>query len=267
MTRLALIAGTGNVPFELVSHLKTPPLICAMDNLHPAGLDVDLWFSLSRLVPFLKGLKERGVSHIAMVGAVNRPQINPQDFDPETAELLPEMIAAAQSGDDGALRWVISTIERFGFTVQGIPDLAPQMLAPVGVLTQREPTPAELADAKRGKDILSALDPADVGQSCAVASGLCLGIEAIFGTQALLDDLSRHRRSREPQVGGVFIKRAKQQQELRADLPTIGPDTITTLLQAQLTGICIQAGRVIMTDREQLLADANDAGVTIWADP
>lgn len=267
MTHLALIAGTGQVPFELVSKLRTPPLVCALGSFEPLGLEVDVWFSLARLVPFLKALKERGVTHIAMVGAVNRPQINPDEFDPETAALLPEMIAAVQGGDDGALRWVITTIERFGFTVQGIPDLAPDLLAPEGVLTRRAPTDAELADGRRGAEILRALDPVDVGQACAVASGLCLGVEALYGTQGLLHDLSMHRSMREPQTGGVLIKRAKRHQDLRADLPTIGPDTITALLQAQLTGLCIQAGHVILADRERLLADADDAGVTIWAEP
>ncbi len=266
MSRIALIAGAGGLPFELASAMSEPPLVCALDQGQPEGLDVDIWFSLSRLVPFLRLLGDRGVQTIVLAGAVNRPQLDPESFDSETASLLPDLLAAMQGGDDGALRWIISLMEDFDFTVAGVPEIAPHLLVEDGVLTARGPTAAERADALRGRAILSALDPVDVGQGCAVASGLCLGIETIYGTDALLNRLSFDRPDREPQVGGVFIKRAKADQDIRADLPTIGAQTVVLAGQAQLSAICLHADHVILLDRARLLQAADEAGIAIWAE-
>tara|TARA_R110002124_G_scaffold106467_21_gene258410 strand:+ start:11341 stop:12144 length:804 start_codon:yes stop_codon:yes gene_type:complete len=267
MKQVAIIAGGGDLPLELARQLGQPPLICAMDNNRPNGLDVDISFSLSRLVPFLRLLEDRNITTIALAGAANRPRLDPEHFDPETASLLPEMVAAMRSGDDATLRWIIALIEEFGFEVKGVADLAPSLLVPAGVLTARAPSTAERADAERGETILAALAPVDVGQGCVVVSGLCLGVEALFGTDALLLGVSSHRPQREPTTGGVLVKRAKPGQETRVDLPTMGPDTVANAVAARLTGICVQADKTILLDRARTLRAANAAGLAIWAAP
>jgi len=136
-----------------------------------------------------------------------------------------------------------------------------------GVLTERAPTAAESADAARGDAILAAIAPVDVGQGCVVVAGLCLGVEALFGTDAMLLGVSANRAQREPITGGVLVKRAKPGQEIRVDLPTIGPDTVRSALAAQLTGICVQANRTILLDRDLTLSEANAAGLALWAVP
>jgi UDP-2,3-diacylglucosamine hydrolase len=267
MNRVALIAGAGGLPVELAATLDGPPLVCVPEGVEPEGLGVDLVFSFERLVPFLRHLAGQGIDTVALAGAVHRPRLDPSRFDPETAALVPGLMAAMQGGDDATLRWIIALIEDFGLTVAGIADLAPSLLIGEGVATARGPTVAERADAARGAAILNALAPVDVGQGCTVASGLCLGIEALYGTDALLGDLAMHRTDREPQTGGVFVKRAKAGQDLRADLPTIGPDTVARVVRGRLSGICLQAGRVVILQRDQTLAAADAAGLALWAVP
>jgi UDP-2,3-diacylglucosamine hydrolase len=104
-----------------------------------------------------------------------------------------------------------------------------------------------------------------VGQGCVVAAALCLGVEAIYGTDALLADVASHRPLRHPSKGGVFVKCAKAGQDLRVDLPTIGPDTIDRCVAAGLSGICLQAGHVIVLDRAEVVARADAAGLALWA--
>lgn len=264
---LALIAGAGALPGELVAALGAPVLVCAPEGVAPQGLRVDLVFRFERLVPLLRALVERGIETVALAGAVHRPRLDPSLFDRETATLVPGLLSALQGGDDAALRWVIALFEDFGLSVAGIGDLAPALLAKEGVLSARAPNPVEVADAGRGAAILAALDPVDVGQGCVVASGLCLGVEALFGTDALLADIARHRPEREPRTGGVFVKRAKAGQDLRVDLPTIGPDTIAAARAAGLGGICLQAGRAVILDRAATRAAADAAGLALWAVP
>ena len=266
MSRVALIAGAGGLPAALAAMLDAP-LVCAPAGLAPEGLPVDLSFHFERLAPFLRALGDRGIDTVVLAGAIHRPRLDPALFDPETAALVPDLLAALRGGDDTALRWIIALIEDFGLRVQGLADLAPGLLAAEGVLGARLPNAAELADAERGRAILEALAPVDVGQGCVVAGGLCLGIETLYGTDALLADVARNRPGREPQQGGVFVKRAKRGQDLRADLPTIGPATLAAARAAGLTGLALQAGRVVLLDRPAVLAAADAADLALWAMP
>lgn len=264
---LALIAGSGDLPAAVAAALPNRPLVCAVQGVEPAGLDVDLVFRFERLVPFLRSLGDRGVGGVVLAGAIHRPALDPSLFDQDTAGLVPDFLAAMQGGDDAALRWIIALIEDMGLEVMGLAQAAPALLAPDSPLSARAPSEREQLDAGRGAAILSALDPLDVGQGCVVAQGLCLGIEALYGTDALLADIAARRSQRVPVRGGVFVKRAKVGQDLRADLPTIGPATIQAAVAAGLTGICLQAGRVVIVDRATVIAAADAADLALWAAP
>ena len=265
MSRIALIAGAGALPAELAGLLDAP-LICAPAGVQPQGLSVDVVFHFERLSPFLRALGDQGIDTVALVGAIHRPRMDPALFDRETAALLPQLLEAMKGGDDAALRWIIALIEDYDLQVKGLAELAPSLLATSGGLPTRAPTAAERSDAARGRIILDALAPVDVGQGCVVADGLCLAVESLYGTDAMLADVARHRSKREPQQGGVFVKRAKLGQDLRADLPTIGPDTIAAAQAAGLTGIAMQAGQVVVLSRPAVLAAAEAAQIAVWAE-
>ena len=111
MSAIALIAGAGALPAAVAAALPEAPLVCALDGIAPDGLAVDLVFRFERLVPFLRSLGDRGVETVVLAGAVHRPRLDPALFDRDTAALVPDLLAAMQGGDDGALRWVIGLIE------------------------------------------------------------------------------------------------------------------------------------------------------------
>ncbi len=268
--RLAIIAGQGHLPAEAAAAWQAAgrpaPLICAVEGSAPAGLAVDRAFRLERLSPFLRGLTdEDGITHLLLAGAMNRPALDPALFDPATVSFLPRVLPAMQQGDDALLRALIGVIEDHDLTVPGLADVAPGLMAGEGVLGARGPGQTEEADAARGQEILQALGPADVGQGCVVAQGLCLAVESLYGTDAMLDFVALNRPARRPEMGGVFVKRAKPGQDHRADLPAIGPATVAAAQRAGLTGIALQAGAVVMLQRQALIAQADAAGIALWA--
>ena len=137
------------------------------------------------------------------------------------------------------------------------------MKAPKGLITGPTPSDQNLADAARGAQILTTLAPLDLGQGCVVASGLCLGIETLQGTDALLDFVAQtpahlHR------TAGVFIKAPKVGQDLRVDMPAIGPETVKHVAEAGLAGIALAAERVLILDRVRTLGLAASLGVFIY---
>ncbi|KPQ08073.1 MAG: hypothetical protein HLUCCA12_03085 [Rhodobacteraceae bacterium HLUCCA12] len=267
MSRVAIIAGSGRLPAELAAALDASAMICAPDGITPDGLAVDLHFRVERLVPFMRQLDDAGIEVVSFAGPVHRMAMDPALFDPETATLVPRLLQAMHGGDDATLRAVMDVFEDFGLRVAGLAELAPGLLAAQGPLSARAPDPAETSDGRRGTAILEILSPADVGQGCVVAAGQCLAIEAFYGTDAMLAQVAGSRELREPRTGGVFVKRAKVGQDMRVDLPAIGPSTIDAAVAARLTGLCLQAGRVVVLEREETLARADAAGLALWAVP
>lgn len=264
-----LIVGTGSLPRALVQAVPVRPLIAAFDAFTPEGVDVDLRFRIERLGPFLRDLQDRGVTRVAFAGAIHRPRLDPALVDPFTAELLPPLIAAMRGGDDGALRAVLAIFEDAGFAIAGVGDLAPDLLPGAGFL-HGQATQTDTADVARAATIVAALGTVDVGQGAVVQQGLCLAVEALPGTDAMLRSVASLPDTLRPdpaQGRGVFYKAAKPGQDLRIDLPTLGPGTLHLAAEAGLAGIAWQAGHVICLDPAEMTALAAELGLFLWSRP
>jgi UDP-2,3-diacylglucosamine hydrolase len=264
--RTAIIAGQGRLPAALALAMAEAPLVAAMDGFAPEGLTVDLTFRIERLVPFLRALERDGVGQVVFAGAVTRPRLDPALLDEGTAGLLPRLMQAMAAGDDATLRVVIALFEEFGFSVVGVEKIAPALLPGPGVLAGTV-SPRDMADAERAAAIVAALGAVDVGQGAVVVQGLCLGVEALPGTDALLAQVAGIGALRpEPSRGrGLFYKAAKQDQDRRIDLPTIGPDTLRGVAAAGLGGIVFQARSVICLDLDEMARLAGRLDLFLWA--
>lgn len=266
MTRIAVIAGQGVLARAVIAALDAP-LVYALDGFAPDGVDAAP-FRLERLVPFLDSLLDQDVSRVVFAGAIRRPRLDPELFDNRTAQLVPRIMMAMQSGDDGALRAVLDVFEDHGLSVVSVADVAPDLIPREGVLAGK-PSATDRRDAERAALILAALGPLDVGQGAVVAQGQCLAIETLPGTAAMLDFAARHGDLR-PDLNdarGVFFKAPKPGQDMRIDLPTLGPDSVTQAAEAGLAGIAWAAGGVIVLDRAEAVRRAEAAGLFLWAMP
>jgi UDP-2,3-diacylglucosamine hydrolase len=266
MSRVAIIAGAGRLPAALAAVLDAP-LTCALDGYAPHGLTPDLGFRVERLVPFFHALQDAGITTVCFAGAVQRPRLDPALFDPATAQLVPRLLTAMQAGDDATLRVVVELFEEAGFSVQGTADLAPGLVPGAGRLAGTV-TPRDEADATRAAAIVQALGAVDVGQGCVVAQGLCLAIEALPGTDAMLAQVAGLPMGLRPDPArgrGLFYKAPKPGQDRRIDLPTLGPATVEAAAAAGLGGIAWQAGGVICLDLPQMVERADALGLFLWA--
>lgn len=263
MSTLALIAGAGGLPAALVAALPQRPLVCALDGFQPTALAVDQVFRVERLALFLRHLQDAGITQVAFAGAVQRPRLDPSLFDPQTALMVPRLLAAMQGGDDATLRAVIGIFEEAGFDIVGVESIAPSLVPAAAVLTGTL-TPQIESDATRAAQITAALGAVDVGQGCVVASGLCLAVEALPGTDAMLASLSQIPSALRP-AGGLFYKAAKPGQDRRIDLPTLGPKTVIAAAEAGLSAIVWAAGEVICLNLSEMITEAQARGLLLWA--
>lgn len=278
---LALIAGRGALPQRVAGAQKRWPTVVALEGTPPDTLIPEITFRLETLGTLFTTLRDRGVTQVAFAGAIDRPQVDSGAIDMATAPLVPKIIAALRTGDDGAVRVVINLFEDAGFDVLGVADALPDVLLPVGVATKTDLGPSATADADRAATIINAMAQADVGQSCVVAQGQALAIEALPGTEWMLRSLtvpkplSDHNqvematgptRMRDPNLpkGGILFKAPKPGQEMRIDMPTIGPDTIAQAAEVELDGIVIAAGGVMVLDPDRTIEQANRLGLFLW---
>jgi DUF1009 family protein len=267
MTRNAIIAGRGALPAALVAALPERPFVAALEGFLPVGLTPDVSFRVERLMPFLRMLEDEGVTRVCFAGAVQRPRLDPALFDPDTAQIVPRLLAAMGQGDDATLREVLAIFEESGFTIAGVPEIAPALVPSVGVLAGTL-TPRDEKDAERAAAIVSALGRVDVGQGCVVAQGLCLAVEALPGTDAMLAAVAAVPATLRPDPArgrGLFYKAPKDTQDRRIDLPTLGPATVAAVAEAGLGGIAWQAGGVICVDLPEMVALAQEKGLFLWA--
>lgn len=206
----------------------------------------------------LTALRQSGCEDLVLIGTVRRPSMLDLRPDAEGLRILSRIGRAAFLGDDGLLAAVIKVLAEQGFRVIGAQDILRDALAPAGLLSKAAPDNQAAADIERGIRVARALGAADVGQACVVQQGIVLAVEATEGTDAMLGRCGALAR---PGPGGVLVKLVKPGQERRADLPTIGPDTIAGVLAAGLRGVAFEAGGTILAEREAGIAAADRAGL------
>jgi UDP-2,3-diacylglucosamine hydrolase len=206
----------------------------------------------------IAALREHGCQDLVMIGPVRRPSLLDLRPDAEGAKLLARIGRAAFAGDDGLLAAVIRVLTEEGFRVVGMHEIMREAVAPSGILTVTRPDAQAMTDINRGVEVARLLGSADVGQGCVVQQGLVLAVEAIEGTDAMLLRAGALRRDG---IGGVLVKLVKPGQDKRADLPTIGPETVRNAASAGLRGLAFEAGATILAEREACLAAADSAGL------
>ncbi|WP_050528213.1 LpxI family protein [Pseudorhodobacter aquimaris] len=265
MSRTAIIAGAGGLPARIYAGLAEKPLVAALDGFAPDGLSPDLTFRVERLVPFLNHLLDQGVARVCFGGAVQRPDLDPSLFDPLTAQMVPRLIAAMQAGDDATLREVLKIFEEFDLEIISASDLLPDLTVKAGLLAGQT-TPQDEADATRAEAIVAALGAVDVGQGAVVQAGLCLAVETLTGTDAMLEMVAHIPAHLRPKsTKGIYFKALKPGQERRIDQPTIGPQTLEMVAKAGLGGVVFEAGGVLVLDQPALIAQAKALGLFLWA--
>lgn len=271
MEKLGLIAGGGGLPVEIAQHCERsgrPLFVIRLKGF--AGADLSPYagaeVGLAELGKCLKALKRAGCRSICLAGNVARPDFTTLAPDLRGLRLLPKVIAMARRGDDALLRLLVGEFEKEGFKVEGAHEVMDDLSLPIGPLGAQTPSENDLADAWRALEVARAIGSLDVGQAAVVAHGLVLAVEAQEGTDALLArvaELPDHLRGRPGAGAGVLAKAPKPIQETRVDLPTIGLATVQGVARAGLAGIIGEAGRLLVLDREAVIALADELGVFI----
>lgn len=269
---LAIVAGRGALPrliAEDCARRGRPYRVVAFDGV---PLDWAAGHPLLRAVFEKPGrlfadLRAAGCQAVTFAGGMTRPELNPLRFDLTMLRLAPKVLRGMRGGDDAALRLVAELFEAEGLRLVPAQAILTDLLATRGVATRAQPSDADREDAARAAAIVAALGSVDTGQGAVVAQGICLGLESIQGTDAMLDFVARTGAAFRPDragARGVLYKAPKPGQDWRMDLPAVGPDTIRAAAAAGLAGVVVQAGGVLVLGRAETIAAADAAGLFFW---
>jgi DUF1009 family protein len=178
---------------------------------------------------------------------------------------LPRIVSSLAGGDDALLKTVVGLIEQSGPKVVGAHEIVPDLVAGEGVITRARPTAADARDLAAAFAAAKAIGALDIGQAAVAIGGRVIAVEGIEGTDGLLARtaaLRSHGRL-SGKKRGVVVKCAKPGQELRADMPAIGPQTVAAAHQAGLAGIGVEAGRSLILDYEAVCVSADQLGLFV----
>ena len=273
MKPIGLLAGRGRFPELFAEKARSlgRPVVCVgiIGEADPSLADkVDAfhWAGLARIGQMIRGFKREGVERLVMAGKIHKVRMH-QPW--RVLRLLPDWRTVRfwynrkrkSNGDDHIMLALIDEFAADGLRVESALDLCPELLVAQGLLTRRAPTAAEEADIEFGWRMAREMGRLDVGQSVAVKERVVLAVEAIEGTdRAILRAGELCGRG-----GFVLVKVAKPHQDMRFDVPTIGCNTITSLLKAGGKVLAIEADKTIIVDSDETIALANQHGVTVVA--
>ncbi len=254
---LGLIAGGGNFPILIARAAqkegKKVVVVAHQGETLPelASVVEDInWIRLGEFGKLVRFFKQHGVKEVLMAGGVDKKKMfSKVRLDTEGLSLLDKM---ANKKDDFILRMVADELEKEGFQVNHSTTLLPSLLAPPGVLTQRQPTAEEERDIEFGWPLAKELGKLDIGQCLVVRNGAVVAVEAIEGT-----DETIRRGGKLARRKAVVIKVSKPFQDLRFDLPAVGEQTIRTMHEVKAGVLAIEAHKTIIFNREATVRLAN----------
>jgi UDP-2,3-diacylglucosamine hydrolase len=259
--RLGVLAGRGPLPAQVVAAARAQGrevFVLAFEGETDPELTREVphrWLPLGAVGQAIAALRAAKVEDVVLIGAVRRPAL--ASLDRRGVQLLARL-GLRRQGDDRLLRAIVAELESEGFRVLGADQLLADVLAPEGPMTVLLPDGEALRDIALGVEVAERLGDLDIGQAAVVQQGLVLGVEAIEGTDALMQRCAALRRAGR---GAVLVKVKKPGQERRADLPTIGPDTIRVAAASGIAGIAVHAGQCLIIERAEVVAAAERAGL------
>lgn len=264
-TPIGLVAGNGLLPLLVAQGAarRGLPVVAAAhlgetDRALEGAVSRLLWVRLGQVDRIVRFLRSQGARSVVMAGGIGRVRAF-TSVRPDLGAV--RIIARLRSfRDDHLLRAVADYLAQQGLPVVSPTEYLEGAMAPEGVLCGAPLGPEEEKDAKLGWEVAELLGQADVGQTVVVKGGHVLALEAIEGTDECIrraGALSGRR------GGGVVVKRCKPQQDLRFDLPAVGPGTVRAMAEAGLRVLVVEAGRTLLLDASGLAAAARDAGITV----
>jgi DUF1009 family protein len=269
---LAIIAGGGALPLHVAEAARSQGravYILGFKGEADPGIGAydHVWLDWSMIGNVTKLIIDYGAREVVLIGGIRaRPDFRQLKLDLATMRLIKEAFSFVIGGDNNVLVGAVRTLEKRGLRVLGAHEVAADLVAGPGPLGRLKPDRASQKDLNAAMRAAHTIGILDAGQAAVSVNSRIIALEGAEGTDAMLGRvlaLREEKRISWRGRAGVLAKCAKPQQDLRVDMPTIGPKTVDAAAAAGLAGIAIEAGRVMIFDRKETARRADAAGLFV----
>ena len=269
--RYGLIAGNGKFPFLVVEGARRAGVRLAVaaireetdPEIERAAAAADgrvVWVGIGQLGRMIRFFKREGVEKAIMAGQVKHVQIFSGALP--DVRMLRMLLSLPRRNTDALIGGVAAELAREGIELIDSTHFLQDHLPREGVLTRRAPDERERGDIEYGLEVAREVARLDLGQTIVVRARACVAVEAMEGTDACI------RRAGELARGRLtVVKVAKPNQDMRFDVPVVGVPTVSVMVEAGATCLCLTAGKTLMFDREEMTRLAEQHRLTIVAAP
>jgi len=262
---IGLIAGNGRFPVLAAleaSRQGYRVAVCALRGEADSQLEsmADAWTSvkLGEMGKLVRFFKEQQVTQLLMAGKVQKVRLFQENVQPDF-DMLKILMKTRDFKDDSLLLGIASYLEQQGLPLIDSTHFLRDCLPGEGGLGKKKPSKEVLEDISFGFEMAKAIAGLDIGQTVIVKKKAVLAVEAIEGT-----DLAIMRGFELGREGVVAVKVAKPNQDMRFDVPTIGMQTLNTLIEAKAAALAFEAGKTLLLDREEFISKADQHGIVIY---
>lgn len=269
MTSVGIIAGAGELPLFIADEAATRGIkVVAIafpgftDPQMESRVSEVFWLKLGQLDKAISILKSRGIDRVVMAGKIDKSNlVRFWNLRPDR-RALGVIRSLADWRDDTILSAIALELLKDGIVVDEITAWASSLMAPLGVLTKRSPTERQWKDVEFGRSMAQGIGGLDIGQTVVVKNAAVIVVEAIEGTDRAI------RRAGELNIpNGVVVKMAKPAQDMRFDVPGIGPDTIESMIAGKAGVLAVEAGKTMITNVRETVRKADRAKISVVGIP
>lgn len=256
---LAIISGSGELP-SIIKNFCRKAIYISFNKSKTFANEQVIYCEFEKLGFLFDKLKQNGIRRVVMAGAISRPQFQKSKMDHYTLNLMSKLQEKLVHGDNELLSFIAKEFEKKGYQILGASDLVPELTINPGFVCGSSYEYFS-RDIYKADSVLKTLAPEDIGQGVVIENGLVLGIETLQGTNELLKFVSNTASNlRIRGSGGIFVKRPKAHQDLRFDMPVVGPKTVELACKAGLRGLVVSPNTVMLLEREKCIkvAKANN---------
>jgi len=260
MRKVGLIAGNGRLPILFAETARREGVdVVAIAHQGESSPEIEAvvsdltWVKVGQLERIIRIFKDRGIDHAVMAGGIHKSKAL-ENFEPD--ERAMQMLTTLGAwGDDAILRGVAGVLESEGIRIVESTLFLTKILTTPGTLIGGNPDEAQWRDIRLGAAVAKGLGEWDIGQCVVVKSGIVLAVEAIEGTDATIDRVTAR--------DAVVVKMSKPTQDLRFDVPSVGPETVDRCNAKGVAVLALEVGKTLLLDKEELLRRAEATGLKI----
>lgn len=267
MQPLAIFAGRGILPKMLIEDCQKKNRHFILFLLEGEKYEIDysahspMTLAYGEVEKFLAEIQKHQIKNLIFIGGVTKPNFSSIKMDKKGAVLLAKILANKILGDDAVLSAVVKFFEKEGLKILRIDQLLDCVISTKSTLTKNKPSAESLNDIALGVKAIKAFSNFDVGQSLVIAQKQIIAVEALEGTDAMIKRCANL--SVDYRQNAVLVKMKKHKQSAKADLPTIGVETIKNCAASGIKGIAIQANSTLFLQKEEAIKAADELGLFV----